>query len=98
MVLKGLDMQNAPNMATARPISNEELKALIEVGEAHAAGQPVSNAEAVFYLFLTPALLQELLDRRHAQAGVEWMARPTNVVELAARRTGLKLVQPEGAA
>ena len=90
-------MQNAPKRATARPISNKELEALIKVGTAYADGQSVSEPEAVFYLFNTPALLRELLHRRHAQEGVEWLNRPTNVVELALRAP-LKLVQPEGAA
>jgi len=90
-------MQNAPQRASSGPISNQQLEALIEVGKAHEAGQPVSNPEAVFYHTATPALLQELLHRRHAQEGVEWLNRPTNVVELAASRP-LKLVQPEGAA
>ena len=90
-------MQKAPEKANPGPISDEQLKALIEVGTAHANHQPTSDAEAVFYLFATPALLQELLDRRRAQAGVDWLNRPTNVIELALRAP-LKLVQPEGAA
>ena len=73
-------MQNAPKRATARPISNKELAALIEVGEAHANGQPVSEPEAVFYLFNTPTLLRELLHNRLAQEGVERLNRPTNVI------------------
>ncbi len=91
-------MPNAPKLANAGPITDEQLEALIEVGEAHAAGQPVSNPEAVFYLVTSPALLRELLHRRHAQAGVDWLNRPSNVVELAQARPQLRMVQPEGAA
>ncbi len=90
-------MENAPQEATLGSVPDAVIESMIEVSTAHANGQPVSDAEAVFYLFAGPVLLRELLDRRRAQAGVDWMNRPTNVVELAARAP-LKLVQPEGAA
>lgn len=85
-------------MANPGPVPDEVLEELIKVGQAHAAGQPVSDAEATFFLFAAPELLQELLHHRHAQAGIEWNNRPTNVIELALARPQPHILQPEGAA
>jgi len=84
-------MGNFPEMANPGPVPDEVIESMIEVASAHAAGQPTSNAEAVFLLFATPAVLQELLDRRRAMAGVAWLNKPGNVV-------ALKLVKQNGGA
>lgn len=85
-------MVKIPENAKPGPISDELLAQLIEVAEAHEACTPVSDAEATFFLFAAPSLLRELQARRRAQAGVDWMNRPTNLAEEALKKVNLTLL------
>ncbi len=57
-------MEKHPKTDRTPPVPDEVLDSVIDIASAYAAGRHPSEAEAVFYLYATPALLRELRDLR----------------------------------